>query len=328
MFQYTTETIINSNKGKLASGKRFEYLNVNGVKRILIDGVAAFDPECITKVYRTEYRQAKSEEATFTVPLVNSGDVLRVAISIREEGTVRASIQDAYLRHRKPFYYEIISSGVAATDAAAIVALIKKDMSVRDEKFFKADITSGATIKLTAMDCHIRFIVDKFNVATVPSARSSALTGAQLLGFEDYTDLSVALTISKAGDCGAGTVEHLVKDLRIPTGASINPFAADHGGKPVPGGEYVQFLVEYVTDRHHVSGTVVGSVGEKSLTSHVFFVNQAVAGASSGTLADDFEALFTSAKQNFTVTPAGNDDNNPGVTSGKLVSKEEMGSVE
>jgi hypothetical protein len=344
MFQYTTETIINSNSGKLPGNKRFGVIGVGdaalisdssatGEDFLVVDGVNTFKIKYIKSIYKTAYRASQNEVATFTFPSVTAKEVVRVAISLREEGSVRASMQDAYLRHRKPFFYEIVATGTPATDAAALVSLINKDMREKDEKFFKAE-AAGATVTLTASDCYIRFVVDKFNVASVPSSSPATNMAGVLLGFEDYNDLNVTLTISTPGDEGQGTVTRLVKNLRIPTNASINPFAADQGGKPIPGGEYDQYLIEYETPRAHVSGTVVGSVGEVSRTSHVFFIENKAkqdwekALALIPNKASIYKEAGRSAANANLVTSSDVTSNAEMAPVGALKEKSEMGSVE
>lgn len=298
MWQYTTETIINSNKGNLEGGVRAKMVgNV-----LLIDGVGSFDKKYVKRVAKYEYRAAANEVAEITIPAASAttAGVWRLTVALREEGRQSSIMQDAYLHHSKPFHFEV---EVAATDAAADIAekfakAVKKMLSMSDFKFFKAE-NSGAKLVLTAADCHMRFIVDAIRVDQIHPA-TVADVAAVITGFEDFVSvLASAPVITVKGDCGAGTVEHLIKDLRIPTGASINPFGADQGGKPVPGGQYDQYLIEYETPRAHVAHGVMGSVGEVSRTSHILFLEKTGA-AAIGTLilslVDEPEAVVKESK--------------------------------
>lgn len=338
MFQYTTETIINSNVGKLPGGKRFGVIgagdaalqtsSITANDFFVVDGVGSYKIEYIKKIYKTAYRA--SAKATATLDLTSAtipaaGKVVRLTVALSERGSVRSSIQNAYLHKNKPFHYELeVKTATAAGVVDDLVKLIKKDMAMTDFAFFSAAADgTGKKLVLTADDCYIQF--DDVRLEEVVEGTDAPLA-ARLLGANSVkaiVDLDAA--VITAGDEGQGTVARLVKNLRIPTNASINPFAADQGGKPVPGGQYTQFLIEYETPRAHVSGTVVGSVGEVSRTSHVFFIE---AGALSdwNTVLGYFEDVPTSDAH--AVIVAGKDDSNPGVTSGKLTSKEEMGSVE
>ena len=293
MWQYTTETIINSNKGRLADGSRAQVYKNDGTDLqgtptaatdvLIIDGVGSYILGNITGMYKYAYRKPAKAHAFFVDPTngakesdnttltytKNAGEVLRLIITLREEGRSTSYMQNAYLRHHKNFFYEIKSTGVWANDIEALKKLVNKEMALTDFDFFKADVVSGKLV-IEAKDYYIRFAeaprIDKINAASV------AQPGAYL-GFQDYVEFAKA-TVDVTGDLGAGTVDHLIKDLRLPSNANINPFGPDNGGKPIPGGQYTQYLIEYTTDRHHVAGGVMGSVNEKSLTSHILFLEE------------------------------------------------------
>ena len=291
MFQYTTETIINSEKGKLIDGSRFGVFSAAGSENgtalasgataqdfLLIDGVNSFVLGNIKKIYKSPFRPEAKATATLdltSATMPSAKKVLRLTVVLREQGTVRSSMQNAYLHKSKPFHYEIEvpAANTAASVVAALAKLVNKDMSMTDFNFFKAS-TNDNKLVLTADDCYIQFVDVKLEEVLDIEDNATPL-GSKLLGTNVVKEIA-GLTLTKtAGDEGAGTVTRLVKNLRIPTGASINPFAADQGGRPVPGGEYDQYLIEYETNRRHVSGGVVGSAGEVSLTSHVIFINKA-----------------------------------------------------
>lgn len=352
MFQYTTETIINSNKGKLPGGKRFGVIGVGDAALqtssvtaddfLVVDGVNSFKIEYIKKIYKTAYRAAQNAKAELTLGSstgLAAGNIVRLTVAIREQGSVRSTIQNAYLHKNKPFHYELevpaatseVGSTVEKELVKALVALIKKDMAMTDFAYFKAKVGStDDVLELNADDCYIQFESVKLE-KVLEIEDSNTPLASKLLGYNVVAaipGLSLAVT---PGDEGQGTVARLVKNLRIPTNASINPFAADQGGKPVPGGEYTQFLIEYETPRAHVSGTVMGSVGEVSRTSHVFFIE-------SGALSDWNTVLgYVTGATGAVATSvivAGKSTSNPGVSANastsepELTSKEEMGSVE
>lgn len=278
MWQYTTETIINSNTGNLPGNVRFGFFKPGQENAItlgegtsldgctlVIDGVASLRVANIEKVYHSPWRDEKKAKAVLTVKTVNKDDVYRLEIKISEQGRVSSVMQNAYLHNTKNYRYEAQGADAPAL-VAAFAKAIKKDLGLTDFRFFKAT-PNAAVLTLDALDCYTQF--DSVQLVKVGAPEGSA---GQLLGFEDYvtTDATVAIT---PGDEGAGTVTRLVKNLRPPTSASINPFGVDFGGKPVPGGKYDQYLIEYVTDRRHVGGQVMGSYNDRSLTSHVIFIN-------------------------------------------------------
>ena len=293
MWQYTTETIINSNKGNLVGvgGKKVRvcvYDQEGNAKAavtketaktdtLIIDGVNTFLVKYIKGLHKCAYSPAVP--AVLTVNLsgatLKAGSVLRLTVVLTEEGRVSSIMQNAYLFNSKPFHYEVVSTGTAATDAKNLAALINKDMGKTDFDFFTATDAAGV-ITLTAKDCHIRFKEDE--VTLVEAGAAPTGSAVALLGFHNYAAVpGVVVTLDTKGSLGQGTVEHLIKDLRIPTRANLDPFGPDFGGRPVPGGEYIQYLIEYETPRNHVAGGVMGSVGEISRTSHVLFVEKTAA---------------------------------------------------
>ena len=293
MWQYTTETIINSNKGNLVGvgGKKVRvcvYDQEGNAKAavtketaktdtLIIDGVNTFLVKYIKGFHKCAYSPAVP--AVLTVNLsgatLKAGSVLRLTVVLTEEGRVSSIMQNAYLFNSKPFHYEVVSTGTAATDADNLAALINKDMGKTDFDFFTATAAAGV-ITLTAKDCHIRFKADEVTLVEAGAAPSGSAEA--LLGFHNYAAVpGVVVTLDTKGSLGQGTVEHIINDLRIPTRANLDPFGPDFGGRPVPGGEYIQYLIEYETPRNHVAGGVMGSVGEISRTSHVIFVEKTAA---------------------------------------------------
>lgn len=286
MWQYSTETIINSNSGKLPGGVRALFLDEQGAvtttptvtSTLLIDGAETLKVKYITRVVQTPYLAEVKEKATIDLTGVNyPAGVARLMVRLREEGRESASFQNAYLRHERPVLVECAVAGSDATtdnraaDAAAIVAAVKKALR-HEEKYFTIAAAANV-ITLTAVDCYVRFA--KIQLAT-PSA-APAGSGAKLLGFEDYVVIAEGKVIEHGSE-GNGTVRRLIKNLRIPTEAATSPWAADMGGKPIPGGKYDQFLIEYVTPRHHIGSQVVGAV-DNSMTNHILFLEKTGAAA-------------------------------------------------
>ena len=355
MWQYTTETIINSNKGRLVDGHRFAILSAEDGKDkvqykadgsfdkidpshavtsedfLMIDGVNSFKIKYISAIYRSEYRAPEKAQAKIAKPatVASKDEVLRLIVTLREEGRSTSYMQNAYLRHHKNFFYEIKSTGVWADDVEKLKTLVNKEMALTDFDFFKASIEgSGDSAKLVleAKDYYIRFAeaprIDKINAA--PAVQKGAY-----LGFQDYTGYAEG-SIEVAGDLGAGTVDHLIKDLRLPSNANINPFGPDNGGKPVPGGKYNQYLIEYTTDRHHVAGGVMGSVNEKSLTSHILFIEQGIEDVVKGILDACVTANNAAVVDAFAICEAGKRADNKNIVAGEFAKKAnpEIGSVQ
>ena len=271
MWQYTTETIINSEKGNIKGGKRFDVVD----DKLLIEGVGSFDLKNIAAIYRTPYLGSKEASAEITINASDiagnalaAKDVVRLQVWMSEEGSIRPELQNAFLMKKLPFHFEIEVKD-PENIAKELQLAAEKVLNKRGaEKLFTVE-GNGMKLTIKATDCYLRINeirVDKTNVTP------------GLFGYQDYVEVNAVKasdegqTAITQGREGNGTVARLVKNLRIPTSASLNPFGSDHGGKPVPGGEYDQYLIQYVVDRSHMGHQVIGSVADKSMTSHVLFI--------------------------------------------------------
>ena len=279
MWQYTTETIINSNKGKLEGGKRI--VKDATQNKLLIEGVGAFDLGKIEKVWKRAYQPAKKAAGKLTIKTVEADAVYRLQIWISEEGTIRPELQNAMLMKSLPFHFEVVATSNKPADLAEALAKAVNKMFIKKGADRLFTVTSGndGSMKLVASDCYVRF--DEVRLDKVPSLEMD------YNGYKNYTAADAEWKLGERGTEGNGTVARLVKNLRIPTKVSLDPFGADQGGKPVPGGEYAQYMFEYVTDRSHVGHQVFGSVGDQSLTTHILFLNEKDA-----ELISDFEGCF------------------------------------
>lgn len=267
MWQYTTETIINSNEGHLQGGARI----VNDGKTLLIEGVGSFEIAKIQNPWKRPYQKAVQATAVITIPADLPEDAAyRLQLLVSEEGTIRPELQNAMLKKVIPFSYEALGAkgtGTGKALANKLADVIKKDLSKRSgAKLFTVAHTKDAlTITITATDCYVQFGEGSSLVRVLPDTDT-------LNGYMNHTPVTGASVAVTAGTEGNGTVARLIKNLRLPTRASMDPFGSYHGGKPVPGGEYDQYMFEYVVDRSHMGHQVFGSVADKSMTTHVFFV--------------------------------------------------------
>lgn len=307
MWQYTTETIINSNNGHLGANKNKRFDVQQG--KLLIEGVGAFDLSKIDKVWKRAYQSAEKAYKKVGIPSgkITEGEVYRLQVWVSEEGTIRPELQNAMLMKSLPFQFEVVAPAATSTSgtsnndenvqlAVALEKAVKKMFAKKGaDKLFTVKAASGS-LEIEATDCYVRF--DEIRLDKINDSDSS---NGSLTGYRDYTPVTLtanAVTTGvgadRRGTEGNGTVARLVKNLRIPTKTSLDPFGADQGGKPVPGGQYNQYMFEYVTDRSHVGHQVFGSVGDQSLTTHILFIEgyNAEDGSASGAAAE-FEELLT-----------------------------------
>lgn len=303
MFSYSTETIIND-----PSFIEAKYVPANAAeqdriyKGLYIKGVNLFQKEFICNVTKRPYVQEQNAQITLdlttnkdnvSINVPAAGCTIRLKIATKQVGLVSSIYKDAQLVNNKPFFYEVtVTSDINTWDkiGKAFEAVIKKDMQKTDFKFFNVVNASGV-LTITAEDCYTRFVearvdyVDEQNLSGLPANTLAP----SYTGFEDYKPLNAKFTLVKEGTEGAGTVKRLIKNLRIPTDARTNPFAPDFGGLPVPGGEYDQYVIEYVTERRFIGHQVMGAI-DKSVTTHVLFLNSAAPCGVGNSVSDKFEA--------------------------------------
>jgi hypothetical protein len=91
------------------------------------------------------------------------------------------------------------------------------------------------------------------------------------------------------GTEGMGTVARLQKNNRVLTAANITPYGFDRDERPVPGGKYHQYTIQYVSERRHQTAGVFGAI-DHSLVTLVFFVEDSVRPTWAGQLAQLAEA--------------------------------------
>ena len=89
-------------------------------------------------------------------------------------------------------------------------------------------------------------------------------------GGRDLADNEVAIApgIEEFGD-----YNWIIHNLRLPTAANTNFWAPTKEEMPVPGAQYVQFIVKMGVEREGISGEIVGA-SVKSVTTHVLYVNK------------------------------------------------------
>ena len=229
MWQYTTETIINSNKGHLGADK--QRFIVDGDK-LLIEGVGAFDITKIKnsgKVWKRAYQPALPAKAELTIPAITKGEYYRLQVWVSEEGTIRPELQNAMLMKSLPFQFEVKAANDAAKLAEDLAKAVKKMFLKKgsDRLFTVTDDSTKLTFEAT--DCYVRF--DEIRLDKINDSDSN--TGS-LTGYKDYENVIVldkealGKTPNVRGTEGNGTVAHLVKNLRLPTNTCLSMLQIVH----------------------------------------------------------------------------------------------------
>lgn len=294
MFNFTTTNVINSNND-LSTGKTLwsaqeekdgkpASFHVKRVNNFLAPNVVAIykatavDPELAKVCINLEGLGAKS------------GDTFRLAVYI---GLTQASQDSRYsndmILKGKPFAVDFVWTGIDAEKMAEkLVKTIKKyEIMVYGDKLLNVS-QSGSYITIEAVNEYQRFKtvnIEKFD----EEAHFGMGEYNVVKSLEDLTEVDSNAKVTGTaenyfvGKEGFGTYSFLLHNLRLPTSARTRAFGINQEETPIVGAKYNQYTIHYCAKRGILGMNAVGDV-TKSLTTHVFYVNQA--------LADDFEAAL------------------------------------
>lgn len=287
MFQFTREFIINDNgtgvpgtKGLLKDGKRFELTADN--KTLMVARMTNIEKAHVASVSKMAGHAAVNEKVTITPSSVSiaKDEIVRLVITIGQQGRVTALVNDYHPLHKKQYFYEaaVATADTLPLDAFVSIAAKEADMEAPD-RLIKVS-KSGDALVVEALDPYTR--INEVRIVRVQKDPQRSV-GEILTGYLDYDTLVLwkkageveegCTAVPVAGSEGAGTVAQILKNMRLLTDANIDPFGFDVDERPVPGAIYDQYLVEYVTEVRHIGSQVFGAI-DHSLTSFVFFVRQ------------------------------------------------------
>ncbi len=264
MLNFTTETIINSNKD-IDSGKVL-YAADGTTLRIKRDFV--FEKDNVVKIYKKLGYEPTMCKATIDfadtdllAALNTEGGYFRLDLYVGVEGAEPIIYSTPYAYKGIPLWVEFtVKKGEAAADIAdSIAKAIKKNHLFQQDKDLINVTVSGDTLVLEGASEYQRLN----KVAVVKYADDTEEVVATLG--------DAAITLNERGKNGFGTYSHIVKDLRLPTYENnrwMHPLQAE---TPIVGAIYNQYIVEYKADAVDGGNCVVGS-RPLSHTTHVFWV--------------------------------------------------------
>ena len=280
MYQFTTTTIINTNtdiNGNTVISSASDYFQVLGTGKFLSAKVVG--------AHKRPYAAGVKEVATITVPSGTAGDVHRLTVEIRLQGSTESE-------YASPFYYfnkintvEVLHTGTASTTATALRAQLNE---LRD-KYGKAYFTvggTGADITLTAKTYYQRFYA-------VGLYKEYASTNTMVA--PEYTSVATG-SVTTAGKIPFGDYAYMVGNISIQTLDKTRFFAPLQDERPAVDGNYSQYTVKYSIDKE---GDLGIQSGLKSITEHVFYVESGVVSA--------FETALTTAGVAFGMTVTAGD---------------------
>lgn len=279
MFQFTTTTVINSSTDSSGLAKFSGGSNVFTVKR-----VNKFLKDNVLSVYKRSFEPGILEQAHVTIPTVTKGLVIRLTIDIRLSQQTESEYANTYLYFKKPVVVEVIATGTASTDAAALVAQLNSYKTEFGWSYVTAS-ANEAVITLVAINNNQRF----FNVIV----ESETSIGTNSIIEPEYTDITAGtFAVTVPGHVGFGDDEFMVRSIMVPTYENTRYFGINSEERPIIGGNYSEYVIKYQVDKHVDDGI---QTDYKSTTTHVFYVLSSLTSA--------FDAALSAAS--LTVTSSG-----------------------
>lgn len=294
MFQFTTTTVINSAKDYTnpsvdlfkGDSKYFDVKRVNRFKVKNIRSVYKQDPVAQSNAKAT-IDMAKVKE-TLTANKATKG-TFRVEIYVHlAQSNNNPLYSNTWVVKGRPWTFEF--SATSTEEASAIVdkvikMITKFKLFTMDTEQLKATKESTKLV-LTAQDPYQIFskVELQYFDPSIGTTTGCCTPRGEYAPVENYGVTNVA-TITP-GNEGFGTFEWIMRNLRLPTAEQTRWNALYQDDRPMVGATYTQYTLEYCENRGILGGDAVGEE-TKSVTTHVFFVNQAVK--------EQFEAALTAA---------------------------------
>lgn len=311
MFQFTTTTVINSAKDytnpsvELFKGDS-KYFDVKRVNR--------FKVKNIRSVYKQDPVAQSNAKATIDMAKVKTV----LTTSKATKGTFRVEIyvhlaqsnnnplySNTWVVKGRPWTFEF--SATSTEEAGNIVdkvikMITKFKLFTMDTEQLKAT-KEGTKLVLTAQDPYQIFskVELQYFDPNIGTTTGCCTPRGEYAPVENYGVTDVASITP--GNEGFGTFEWIMRNLRLPTAEQTRWNALYQDDRPMVGATYTQYTLEYCENRGILGGDAVGEE-TKSVTTHVFFVNQnvktqfeaALTAAGITTLAPTAEAVETDAE--------------------------------
>lgn len=253
MYQFSTTNVINSSLD--SNGTTAKY--VGSTTAFEVKRVGKFLKDNIVSITKRAYYAGVKEIARVTVPTITKDLVVRIEIDLGLSQNTQSDYASALIDFKKPLYVEVISSGVATTDAQALVNAINATYS----DYVSAAI-STADVVLTAKTNYQRF-------NSIKILKEAGSTGNSIVE-PAYEDVSAAtFTVNTPGKVGFGDTAWMASHISLQTVANTKAFGIGIDERPILGGNYTQYTLRYSVAKDGTDGIVAGGT---SITTHVFYV--------------------------------------------------------
>jgi hypothetical protein len=273
---FQTQTIINSNLDPDShAGSQWLFKGEGEVLRVKRDFV--FNKDGVKVVRKAVGHDATACKAVIDFTKVTEALVwaegetkkyCRLDIYLGVEGAEPYIYSTPWVQKGMPFWVEFtVVKGQEAKVAETVANMIKKNhLFLVDKDLINVEVASNK-LTLTGNTEYQRF--RKVEVLTFSATADDADVVATLG--------DAAITLEERGKNSFGTYSQIVKDLRLPTAANYQWTHVRQVETPIVGAIYNQYIIEYcapaVNDGLHAVGQRMDSH-----TTHVFWVNQEVAG--------------------------------------------------
>lgn len=258
MFNYIHESIINNAANIVAKDGR---VCIKRVGEYVVD-----DNHIVGKIMKTAGRTGEPGSASFDIPEVTAGNLLRITMFI-------STPKDAFAEFAMPFWQEFGKPFVietAAKTANAVVDAINLSLNTGG-KYFKIEKPTDSTgwdttpakgtITIKLNNSFLDF--SEFNVDVITP---------QSDGADEKIVKSAKVTITHSVDEFA-TATWIRENLRFPSGPNMRytPLYADEA--PIEGVTYTQYSFQYKVDKAAPGGLSGVNQLVSSITTHVFYVH-------------------------------------------------------
>lgn len=293
MFQFTTTNVINSNvdltTGKPLWSSQKATDAEDGVASLHIKRVNNFKQPNVVHIYKSEYTAPKNAKATLDLSQVTGakkGDAYRLSIYIRLSQSCQSSYYSNDMVFKgKPLSVEFNWQDSAQVTAKKLADIIKKYEIAVYEKDIVKITANGNNLVIDATDQYQRFHVveiEKYDPEAYNGmGEYTTVIAAHEASHEDCDGTNVIVQ----GVEGFGTYEWLLHNLRLPTTMRTRIYAMNSDETPILGAKYNEYVIHYCVNRGILGTNAVGDM-VKSMTTHVFYVNQTVAAAFESALGD------------------------------------------
>lgn len=294
MFQFTTTNVINSNKD-YTTGK-----SLWTAKDAALDKPASFHVKRVNtflgpnvvSIYKALANDPEMAKVTLDFSQISGidGESYRLAIYI---GLTQASQESRYsndlILKGKPFTVDFVWKTSAEEVVKNLVKTINKyAVMVYGEKLLNVSAES-TFLTIEAVNEYQRFKkvnIEKFDKDAYfgRGEYNAVRTLEDISKEESKATLTGSVEGYFVGKEGFGTYSYLLHNIRIPTEMRTRAFGVNQDENPIIGAKYNQYTIHYCADRGVLGTNAVGDT-TKSVTTHVFYVNQNVASSFESALA-------------------------------------------